>query len=429
MTWSNWAGNQSMTPARIVSPRSQDELVSAVKQAAADGLRVKAIGSGHSFTAIGLTDGVLLDLTQYSGLVSIDRDTAVITVMAGMPLHVLNATLASYGLGLTNMGDIDRQTVSGALSTGTHGTGRDSAGFAMQVVAVELVLADGSLVSCGVDERPELFAMARLGLGALGVLSTVTFQAEKAFVLQADESPMPLDDVLSGFHELVADNEHFEFYWFPHTDLALTKRNNRVAEVAPLGAVRKTFDDEVLSNGLFAATCALGSRAPKLIPRINKVAARALSARTYADTAPKVFTSPRRVRFREMEYAIPRQELPALFCELRTLPERHGLTVSFPVEVRVAPADIVPMSTSYGRDSAYVAVHMWKGTPFETYFGHVEKLFDAVGGRPHWGKLHTLDAAALSQRYPKFGEFVAVRDELDPERRFTNDYLTRILGP
>lgn len=428
MTWSNWAGNQAMTPARIVSPRSQDDLVAAVKQAAADGLRVKAIGSGHSFTAIGLTDGVLLDLTGYCGLVSLDRATCQITVMAGMPLHVLNALLADAGLGLTNMGDIDRQTVAGAVSTGTHGTGRDSAGFAMQIAAVELVLADGSVVACSEDERPELFAMARLGLGALGILSTVTFQAEKAFVLRADERPMPLEDVLSGFHQLVADNEHFEFYWFPHTDLALTKRNNRVADPSPLGAVRKAFDDEVLSNGLFAATCAIGGRAPRAIPRINKVAARALSARTYADAAPKVFTSPRRVRFREMEYAISRDELPALFRELRTLPERNAMTVSFPVEVRVAPADVVPMSTSYGRDSAYVAVHMWKGTPFEAYFGAVEKLFDAVGGRPHWGKLHTLDASVLSQRYPRFGEFVAMRDALDPERRFTNDYLDRILG-
>ena len=427
MTWSNWAGNQSMTPARVARPTSADEVASVVKQAGADGLRVKAIGSGHSFTGIGLTDGVLLDLSGFAGPLRVDG--TLVTADAGLPLHRLNAELAAHGLGLTNMGDIDRQTVSGAVSTGTHGTGRESAGFAMQVAGLELVLADGSVVTCSATERPDLFEMARVGLGALGVITAVTFQAEKAFVLQADERPMPLAEVLDGFHELVADNEHFEFYWFPHTDLALTKRNNRVPEAAPLGRARKAIDDELLSNGLFQLTCQLGRAVPSLIPSINRIASRALSARTYADAAPKVYTSPRRVRFREMEYAVPRADLPDLFRELRRLPEKHGLRVSFPVECRVAPADDVPMSTAYQRDSAYVAVHVVKGTDFEPYFREVEKLFDAVAGRPHWGKLHTLGAEQLRQRYPRFDDFVATRDRLDPERRFGNAYLERVLGP
>jgi L-gulonolactone oxidase len=429
MSWSNWAGNQSMTPRRVVRPASVDEIASAVKQAAADGLRVKAIGSGHSFTAIGLTDGVLLEMSAYNGLVSADPVTGLVTAQAGLALHRLNALLHESGLGLTNMGDIDVQTVSGAVSTGTHGTGRDSAGFAAQIAALELVLADGSVVTCSRSERPELFAAARVGLGALGIISTVTFQAEPSFVLEADERPMPLDDVLGGFDELVSTNEHFEFYWFPHTDIALTKRNNRTdAEVRPLTRVKAFVDDELLSNGVFELTCRLGSRMPAIIPRLNKVAARALSARTYIDAAPKVFTSPRRVRFCEMEYAVPRAALPDLFRELRTLPERHGLTVSFPVEVRVAPADDVTLSTASGRDSAYIAVHMFKGTPFDRYFGAVEKLYDDVGGRPHWGKLHTLDAARLRERYPRFDEFVGLRNSLDPERRFGNAYLERVLG-
>jgi L-gulonolactone oxidase len=427
--WSNWAGNQQMNPARVVRPSSVDDIAAAVKQAAADGLRVKPIGAGHSFTAIGLTDGVQLDMSSYNALVSADPSTGLVTAQAGLRLHRLNALLHDAGLGLTNMGDIDVQTVSGAVSTGTHGTGRSSAGFAAQVVALELVLADGSVVTCSRTERPELFAAARVGLGALGVISTVTFQAEKAFTLEADERPMPLDTVLSSFEELVADNEHFEFYWFPHTDLALTKRNNRTtADVRPLSKAKAFVDDELLSNGLFELTCRLGRRAPALIPRVNRVAARALTARTYIDAAPKVFTSPRRVRFCEMEYAIARASLPAVFAQLRSLPEKHGLKVSFPVEVRVAPADDVPLSTASGRDSAYIAVHMFRGTPYDPYFREVEKLYDDVGGRPHWGKLHTLDAARLRERYPRFDEFVALRDELDPERRFGNAYLERVLG-
>ncbi len=430
MEWSNWAGNQLMEPARVVRPRTLDELAGAIKQAAADGLRVKAIGSGHSFTGIGLTDGVLLDLTRYDGLVSADPETGLVTAEAGLSLHRLNGLMAERGLGLTNMGDIDVQTVAGAVSTGTHGTGRSSAGFAAQIVALELVLADGSVVTCSATERPELFAVARVGLGALGVLSTVTFQAEPAFVLAADERPMPIDAVLDGFEDLVAGNEHFEFYWFPHTDIALTKRNNRTsAPPQPLTRAKAFLDDEVLANGLFEVTCRLGRRMPAVIPRLNKVAAKALSARTYSDAAPAVFTSPRRVRFCEMEYALPREALPEVFGALRRIYARDGLTVSFPVEVRVAPADDVALSTASGRDTAYIAVHMFKGTPYDRYFKAVEALYDDVGGRPHWGKLHTLDAEQLRSRYPRFDEFVAMRDHLDPERRFTNRYLERVLGP
>jgi len=228
-TWQNWAGNQAMSPAQISHPSSSDEISQAIKAAGAAGRRVKAIGSGHSFTSIGLTDGVLLQLDRDDRLLAVDASTRQVTVEAGLPMHRLNALLSEHGLGLTNMGDIDVQTVSGAISTGTHGTGRSSGSIAHQVVALELVLADGSVVSCSRTERPELFEMARVGLGALGVLSTVTFQAEPAFALRADERPMPLADVLDGFEELVAANEHFEFYWFPHTRVALTKRNNRTS--------------------------------------------------------------------------------------------------------------------------------------------------------------------------------------------------------
>src|SRR5205085_3847671 len=226
------------------------------------------------------------------------------------------------------------QTVSGAVSTGTHGTGRDSAGFAAQIAALELVLADGSVVQCSPTERSELFAAARVGLGALGVISTVTFQAEPAFVLEADERPMPLDEVLDGFFDLVAANEHFEFYWFPHTDVALTKRNNRTdADVRPLTRVKAFVDDELLSNGVFDLSCRLGSRMPAIIPRLNKVAARALSARTYIDAAPRVFVSSRRARFCVMASAVPPADLPGLLWSRRPLPHQHWLAVSFPVVV------------------------------------------------------------------------------------------------
>jgi L-gulonolactone oxidase len=427
MRWHNWAGNQVMEPAGVAHPRGTDEIAAAVKGAVAAGRRVKAIGSGHSFTSIGLTDGVLLQLDRHDALLSLDGDLA--TVQAGLPLHRLNAALAEHGRGLVNMGDVDAQTVSGAISTGTHGTGRASASIAAQVAALELVLADGSVVTCSPTERPELFEHARVGLGALGVISTVTFRTEPLFHLHADERPMPLADVLDGYEELVAANDHFEFFWFPHTAVALTKRNNRTTDaVAPLSRGKAWFEDAFLSNTVFGAVCSVGAVAPRVIPGVNRVSAKALSARTYTDIAPKVFISQRTVRFHEMEYAVPRSALPELFREIQAVIERSGERVSFPIEVRCAPADDIPLSTASGRDSAYVAVHQYRKTPYERYFGSIEKLFGELGGRPHWGKLHNLGAAELRARYPRFDDFLAVRREVDPEGVFRNRYLDTVLG-
>ena len=427
--WQNWAGNQSMSPSAVEQPASTEEVCRLVTRAGADGRRVKAIGSGHSFTAIGVTDGVLLELSRMARLLSVDQPACQVTVQAGMVLRRLNALLAGLGLGLTNMGDVDVQTVAGALSTGTHGTGRDSAALATQVVGLELVLADGSVLTCSADEHPDVFAVARVGLGALGIVTAVTLQVEPAFLLTADERTLPLDDVLRDLDLHVAQNEHFEAYWFPHTEVALTKRNNRTAgPAAPVPRLRALLEDEVLSNGLFGATCRLGRAVPSAIPRINRLVAGAASARTYSDAAPAVFTSTRRVRFYEMEHAVPRAELPAVMAELRTLPEKLGQRISFPVEVRFAPADDVALSTASDRDSAYVAVHVFRGTDSRRYFDAVQALMGAVGGRPHWGKLHTLGAGELRERYPRFEEFLAVRDRLDPQRRFTNPYLDRVLG-
>ena len=425
MTWRNWAGNQAMTPVAVEHPASTEQVADEVRRAAATGRRVKAVGSGHSFTGIALTDGVLLDLRRLDRLVRVDRDTCRVTVQAGMPLHRLNAVLAEHGLGLTNMGDVDRQTVAGAISTGTHGTGRASGSLAAQVVGVQLVLADGSVVQAD----GELLRFGRLSLGALGVLTEVTLQAEPAFLLRADERPEPLDDVLDGFEEFVAAHDHAELYWFPHTSTALVKRNDRVVgPPRPLSRTRKALEDELLANGVFGATCRLGRRVPALVPSVNRLASRA-RARTYVDAAPAVFTSPRRVRFRETEWAVPRAVLPDVVRELRGVPERLGLRISFPVEVRVCPADDVPLSTASGRDSAYVAAHAYVGTPHEQWFRAVSSLARDAGGRPHWGKEHYLTAAELRPRYPELDAFVSLRDRLDPEGRFGNNYLDRVLGP
>jgi len=428
-TWRNWGGNVVARPAREVEPASVEELAAAVRQAAEDGLTVKAVGTGHSFTSIAATDGVLIRPQLLTGIRNIDRDAMTVTVEAGTPLKRLNMALAREGLSLANMGDIMEQTVSGAASTGTHGTGRESASIAAQITGLELVTADGSVLTCSEKENPEVFAAARIGLGALGIVTAITFAVEPLFLLTAREEPMPFEKVLAEFDELWAENEHFEFYWFPHTGSTNTKRNNRSAGPRrPVGRVKGWVEDELLSNGVFQVAQWVGRAAPATVPAIAQVSSKALSARTYTDIPFKVFTSPRRVRFVEMEYAVPREAVTEVLRELKSVVDRSGLRISFPVEVRTAPADDITLSTASGRDSAYVAVHMVRGTAYQAYFTAAERIFTAHEGRPHWGKVHTRDADYFARVYPRFGEFTALRDRLDPDRLFQNDYLRRVLG-
>ncbi|MGD0240070.1 MAG: D-arabinono-1,4-lactone oxidase [Streptosporangiaceae bacterium] len=429
--WRNWAGTATAAPARWRRPRSEAEIATAVKDAAASGLTVRALGSGHSFTAVAATSGVALDLSGWTGITAADTRTGLVTVRSGTPLRALNAELSDLGLAMANLGDIDVQTVAGALATGTHGTGARLGGLATQVEALELVLADGSVATCSASAWPDLFAAARIGLGALGVVTSVTLRCVPAFTLLADERPLPVDEVLEQFDELAEDNDHFEFYWFPYGRNALVKRNNRVAGGTvppPLPAWRRFWEFEVMENAGFGALCRLGRARPRLIPALNRFSSSALSARIYTETSHRVFVTPRRVRFTECEYAVPRESLRPVLAELRRSVPRLADPVMFPVEVRVAAADDIWLSTAYGRESAYIAIHQYTGLPYQDYFDRFESIVAEVAGRPHWGKIHSLDAARLSALYPRFGDFLRVRAEADPGGRFGNAYLTRVLG-
>ena len=429
-SWRNWAGTVTARPARMRMPASAADVAAEVTKAAADGLKIRMTGSGHSFTPAASTEGVLLHPGGMTAVRSIDPSAGLVTVEAGCPLSALNTALRACGLSLTNMGDIQVQTVAGATQTGTHGTGRDSGSMAAQLAALELVLADGSIVTCSADDpQPDLFNACRVGLGALGIVTAVTFRTEPQFLLTAREEPMSWSEVISRLPELTSVNEHFEFYWFPHSEGCLTKRNNRSTGPAqPLPGWRYWLDDEFLSNSMFGAACHLGHLAPGAIPTVNSLASKALSARTYTDVPFKVFTSPRRVRFKEQEYEIPREHLAEVLGEIRALFERKDWRISFPIEVRVTPGDELWLSTAHGRDSAYIAFHVYHLSPHEDYFRETEAIMTAVGGRPHWGKMHTRDADYLRTVYPRFADFLALRDKLDPDRRFGNPYLNQVLG-
>nr|WP_222132153.1 D-arabinono-1,4-lactone oxidase [Pseudonocardia sp. C8] len=422
--WRNWAGNQRTHPVRTVRARDTGEVADAVRAAALTGLRVKALGSGHSFTGIGVPDGVAIRPPADPAGIRLDGDR--VHVPAGVPLRVLNRRLWQFGRALPNLGDIEQQTVSGAIATGTHGTGAGYRCIADGVRGLEIVLADGSVRR--VTEGP-LFDAARVGLGALGVLTEVTLETVPAFHLHAVEAARPLAEVLEGLDDLAAGHDHVEFYWFPHTGTAALKVNDRITAREPRrGRVSAWVGDELLGNAGFGLACRAGALLPPLVPRINAFLAGQMASAEYVGRSYEVFCSPRRVRFLEMEYAVPRAALPEAFAGLRAAADRHARDVTFPVEVRVLGADDVPLSTAYGRDTAYLAVHVRRGRPHEAYFAAVEAVLSALDGRPHWGKLHTRTAAQLRPRYPRFDEFVELRDRLDPEGRFRNAYLDRVLG-
>ena len=430
--WSNWAGTESARLARVATPRSEAEVVDEVIRAGARGLRVKAIGAGHSFTGVAVTDGVQLRLGALTGVTSIDATRGEATVRAGTPLHVLNEELAAFGCALPNLGDIDRQSLAGATGTGTHGTGLRLTGLSAGIRALRIVLADGSVRECSPTREPELFQAARLGLGALGIITEITVGVVPAFLLHAVERPASLTEVLERADADVEANDHFEFYWFPHTDRVLTKRNNRVPEGTPrrpLPTWREKLDDDLLSNRVFELTNRLATRMPRATRSINAVASRALSERQYTDSSHKVFVTAREVRFMESEWAFPRASLADVLLELRQWVDSHDERISFPVECRVAAADDVWLSTAYERESCYIAVHKYHRQPRGAYFDAFEAIAVNHGGRPHWGKIHTRDAAYLRGVYPRFDDFLAVRDRVDPERRFANPYLERVLGP
>lgn len=432
MEWTNWAGNESSRLVSIAVPRSESEVVELIERAAGRGLRVKAVGAGHSFTRAAATGGVQVRLGALTGVTEVDTTRWEVTARAGTPLHVLNEELQLLGLAMPNLGDIDRQSLAGATSTGTHGTGLRLTGLAAGVRALRIVLADGSVVACSPTHEPELFQAARLGLGALGIVTELTVAVVPAYLLHAHERPERLTDLLERVDIEFEAHDHFEFYWFPHTDRALSKRNNRVPEGTdrqPLSVWRSRLDDDLLSNKVFELTNRLATTAPRTTKPINRIASRALTERRYTDHSHRVFVTARDVRFVESEWAFPRRALGDVLRELRAWIDAHDEQISFPVECRAAAADDVWLSTAYERESCYVAIHRYARQPRGRYFDAFEAIAIEHGGRPHWGKLHTRGAEWLRSAYPRFDDFVRVRDQVDPGRRFGNAYLHQVLGP
>ena len=411
----------------MLVPRSAEALAEELGRITERGGRAKAVGAGHSFTGIAVADDVQVRLDHLRTVSRVEGRR--VTVGAGITIADLNRELAARGLALPNLGDIAYQTVAGATATATHGTGLRRQGIASQIVGFELATADGSLRWCDASTEPELFHCGRVGLGALGIVTQVALECVDAFHLHAVEEPIRVDEVAARLDELLADNDHFELFYVPHTASALTKRNNVTDEpVGGRGRVRELATAYLLENAAFGAVCRLGRRWPSLVPRLASVVASG-SRSEYVRASADVFASPRYVRFVEMEYSLPLEAAMPALAAIRRAIDEGGFRISFPIEVRFLGPDDIPLSTAVGPgDRAYVAVHQYRGVPYEAYFGVCERIFLDHGGRPHWGKRHTQTAASLAPRYPEWDRFQAVRAELDPTGTLRNAYVDRVLG-
>jgi len=440
--WANWAGDQRCRPARVLAPRSREELAEAVGAAAAAGEKVKVTGSGHSFTEAAMTDATMVRLDALRGVLDADRESGLVRVGAGTVLRDLNEELAGLGLALENMGDIDAQTVAGAISTGTHGTGAGFGNISARVEAVEMVLADGSVrelsaagggdatgAGAGPSDDAALLRAARIGIGALGALSAVTLRCFPAFTLRREDSAHQLADVLDRFDEYAGRNDHFELFTFPYSDRALVLERNRTSEAPkPKSRVVALLNDVLLENWALEAMAATGKALPRTIPALARFAGLVATGTNNQDRSDRIFVNQRNVRFTEMEYAVPRADGPTAVRRVVEWVRSNRYPVFFPIEVRVAAGDDALLSAAHERDTAYIAVHQYRGMEWRPYFEAVESIMNDYGGRPHWGKRHFQTAATLAPRYPRWAEFQAARDALDPGRVFANAYTERVLG-
>jgi L-gulonolactone oxidase len=370
----------------------------------------------------------MLDLGAFAGVLDADRGSGLVKVGGGTVLADLNQDLHRLGLAMENLGDIDRQTISGAISTGTHGTGARLRNISSQVAGMDLVLGDGSVRE--LEEGTDLLRAARVGVGALGAIHTVTLRCVPAFVLDRVDRPHPREEVLDSFDERADAHDHFELFTFPYADSALVLERNRTeAPPRPRGRVGTFLNDVVLENWALEGISTAGRLFPRAIPQLSRLAARLASGSRAIDRSDRIFANERRVRFTEMEYGVPRESGPEAIRRVIEWVRSTRYPVFFPIEMRVTAADDALLSPSHERDTAYIAVHQYRGMEWRPYFEAVEAIMDEYDGRPHWGKRHFQTAETLASRYPRWADFRSAREILDPGRVFANEYAMRVLGP
>ncbi|MGI8727302.1 MAG: D-arabinono-1,4-lactone oxidase [Solirubrobacterales bacterium] len=428
--WRNWAREQSCRPTVIRRPRTREGLVREILAARERDDRLKVAGSGHSFTGAALTGGTMLRIEALDRVLGFDPATGRVKVEAGAVLGDLSRELDRLGVAFANLGDIDHQTLAGSISTATHGTGERFRNVSAQVAGIELITADGATHHLSAEADRESFDAARVGVGALGVIYAVTLETVPAYRISRVDRALPLSEVIGDLDRRVAAHDHFEFYVFPHTGKAVCRESTRTDEPARPPHPAKSFAREVvLENWVGAGAVALARALPSAIPKLGELAVAGVDSERKLDKSYEVFASDRRIRFTEMEYAVPRERAVEAIERAVEIAEKASHRVAFPIEVRFVAADDAYLSPSYQRDACYIAVHQDRKLDWPSYFAEVEAVFEALDGRPHWGKRHTLTRAQLAERYPRWEEFQSVRRRLDPDGAFSNDYTDTVLGP
>lgn len=421
--WQNWSGSVKGQPRQVVMPGSINELRRLVSVYARDGRRVRVVGSGHSFTPLVQSDDVLISLDNLQGVELLDAERETVTVLGGTKLKMLGETLLAHGLAQENLGDIDVQSIAGAISTGTHGTGIAFGSLATQIEGITLVTADGELLECSPAQHPDIFKAAQVSLGTLGVIASVKLRVVPAKVLHYQGLRKKLSDCLEHLEQYKQENAHFEFFWFPYTEWVQAKFINPTSEAPGKNTVWGTLNKIVLENWAYGSLCAISRAMPGFAKGVCKISGNSIANVDEINYSHRLFSTPRMVRFQEMEYNIPAEHLRTVVSEIQQCIEQHQFAVNFPIECRFVHSDDLWLSPAYQRESAYVAVHMYRGMPYQSYFSHIEEIFKRYQGRPHWGKLHTRTAQELAALYPRWQDFRRIRASLDPNGMFLNDYL------
>lgn len=427
MLYENWGRTIAFRPAKYRAPRREEGVVRAIQQAASEKEPLRVVGAGHSWTPLVETAGTLLSLDNMQGLIAFAPTDHRATLWAGTRLHRALRLLWKAGFSLANQGDIDRQSIAGAFSTGTHGTGKNFGVLATQVAHYRFVDGQGQIHDVYPDEQPELFRSLQVSLGLLGVITQVSLQVEPRYYLRLVKKIEPLDTVLERSEEYLRTHRHFEFFWFPYSDVALVKLTDRSESPSTPSVWRRWVIDALWENGAFWVVNKLAQWFPTRSISLCRFAGRNMTAEERIDKAYRIFASPRWVRFREMEYGVPAEVGPEVMREIRRWIERQQPAVSFPIEYRYVKGDDIPLSPAYGGDRVFIAVHMYHRMPYESYFRGIEAIFQAYEGRPHWGKMHTAPAEYLHRVYPELGRFLALRERLDPMGVFLTPYFRQLL--
>ena len=426
--WRNWSGYVECPNAHVATPGSPAELTDVVHAAARNGQSIRVVGGGHSFSPLVETDGVILSLDRLQGLIDIDRDNRIARVHAGTRLWTIGSALAQAGLAMENLGDINVQSIAGATSTGTHGTGITLGNLATQIAALKFLTADGEEVVASPEANPELFAGGRIGLGCLGVLTELSLRLVPSFRLKLERRKMTLEECLAQSDAFIQHHRSFEFYWLPHTPWVLTKGWTLTDEPAEEPGWQRYMTETLLENAVFGALCRLAKAVPSLCPPISRFCSSLISAGNQIDESYSMLSTVRQVRFNEMEWSVPAERGADALREIRAFIHRLEFPLMFPLEYRWVRGDDIWLSPNHGRDSVHISVHQYCGMPFERYFDGVQAICLNHGGRPHWGKVHSLAAPQLAKLYPRWDDFLALRERMDPKGRFLTPYLRRLFG-